>query len=366
MKKLISYYTATCFVLSISVVLGLWGLSEDFRDRPGSFLRQYPPHPVIESKRLPLDDDHYYFAGATNNDMYLASWVRPFELLKIASTLSDSTRIRLRIDALAGTRFVSISVAIDSPYFYLMDGAIPYIYRGLIGEWQGTKLMRKDTYFIDAIPIGTNSFAVRALSSKTRGYALGKLNTEENRPLKLNPNLLEPQFDGVFDVDGVLSYHKESNRLVYSYYYRNQYIVMDTSMHLLYRGNTIDTFKTARIEVTEIPSANSRRLSSPPYTINKTHAIYKNWLFVVSMVPAMNDDMERFRKASVIDVYDLRSRRYQFSFRIYNDNNEKLQHILVVNDTLFALFKNSIMKFDIAVQYFKDTIRIDRNESPNT
>lgn len=350
-RKLILWLVAS-FMLSIGVVAALLSLSKDIRESPGSFLRQYPTHPVMESVKIKLPDDNFYFAGATQDNIYLANYLKPLQLLKIKNDMSDTAFIHLQIDGMEGSRYVRITVALDSPYYYVMDGAIPYIYRGNMSDWVGSAYMTDSTYFIDAIPISPTSFAIRALSAKTHEYALGKLIV--NDTLKLNNALLEKQFDGLFDVNGSLYYNSESKRISFVYYYRNEYMVMDTNMSLAYRGHTIDTFRIAQISSAQVHSEKSVLLSSPPLVTNKCHATYNRWLFIHSLLPAKNELMEYFNKASVVDVYDLNTRSYLFSFYLFDEDGEKVKEFRFVRGSMYVLYQNSIRRFDMMKKYFPE------------
>lgn len=347
-------WIVTTFILSIGLVVGLWALSKDIRDEPGSFLRQYPPHPVIGTEIVKLPDEHYYFAGATNAKVYLANTVKPFEVLTIDTDMSDTSLVHLDLGSTERLKYFRITVKIDSPYFYFMDGAIPYMYRGNTNTWEGEHFMKDSTYFIDALPISPGSFAISALSTKTNEKALGKLVVNED--VKLNHDLLERQFDGLFDVDGSLSYDKALNKLVYVYFYRNEYMVMDTNLNLNYRGNTIDTFRIAQVKTADVYSNKIIELSAPPVITNKSHAVYRQWLFIHSLLPAKNENMDQFNKASAVDVYNLNSRTYQFSFYIYDEDGDKLRNIMVHNNTLYALYERSIRSFDLVEKYFTESL----------
>lgn len=354
MTRKLTIAVVAVFLGSLGVVVGLIVLSKDIREKPGSFLRQYPPHPVIEGKKVKLVDDDYYFAGVTNQYIYLASTLKPLELLRVNTGMTDTSLIQLKIPALKGRRYVRITVAVDSPYFYVMDGAIPYIYRGKLNDRLATPFLKNSVYFNDALPIAPGSFAINALSTKTQEDALGKLVINPIVSVKLNYELLKRQFDGSFDVDGSLSLNKYLNKLIYVYYYRNEFIVIDTNMNLEYRSNTIDTFRIAQVKTAKVASENEIRLSAPPIITNKSHATYRNWLFVHSLLPAKNEYMKTFAKSSTIDVYDLRRQYYEFSFPIPDDDGKKVREFRFTSGKLYVLFQNSIIQYDLVKKYFSD------------
>jgi len=153
----------------------------------------------------------------------------------------------------------------------------------------------------------------------TNESMLGKL-TPDSLRAKFHPEILEKQIDGVFCVDGTMRFSKEIDRLVYTYRYRNQFIVMDTNLNVVARINTIDTTSKAKIKIATIKSTNSRTLASPPFVVNNQTSVYKQWLFVNSSLLALNDDPDTFNTTSIIDVYDIVNAKYLFSFYIGNNN----------------------------------------------
>lgn len=348
-------YIASCMITSIGTIALLSGLSRDIRKRPGSFLREYPPHPIVDPEFMRVADNSYYIAGIANDKIYLSSPLSPLYLLEIDQNMTDTSLVKLNIDGIESERYFRITVRIDSPYFYLMDGVIPYIYRGKIGDWTG-ELFIHDTYFVDAIPLSARAFAIRALSSRTKEHALGKLTTNP-RDIFLNYDLLEKQYDGIFCTDGSISFDRLSGTLTYVYYYRNQFIIMDSSVNLVSRGNTIDTFRTAPIRTTYIGSEGATELSVPPRIINRSHDIYKDWLFINSVLPAKNESMEHFNEASVIDVYDVASQEYKFSFYIFDDEGERMKQFRVVNNRIFVLYDRAIWRYDLNEAYFSESAK---------
>ena len=59
------------------------------------------------------------------------------------------------------------------------------------------------------------------------------MDKDTSTSVSLKHGILEKQIDGVFDVDGILTYSTEPNLLSYVYYYRNEYIIMDSDLTVL-------------------------------------------------------------------------------------------------------------------------------------
>ncbi|MCG1037959.1 hypothetical protein KI686_16295, partial [Polaribacter sp. DS7-9] len=100
-------------------------------------------------------------------------------------------------------------------------------------------------------------FAIRTLSSESKAYVLGSL-TDTLPYIKLAPHILEKQIDGLFCTDGMLHYNRKRHQLIYLYYYRNQYILMDTLLNIVHKGNTIDTNRVAKINPVKIQSQSTK------------------------------------------------------------------------------------------------------------
>lgn len=332
-----------CAIFGVACIASLFVISDSLVHRQGGIFRIFPPHFAVELNEIDIVYNSYYFAGATNEYIYLGNVTAPLQLLAITTSLEDTLHIRLDVENLNTLTYYNVSVKIDSPYFYFADGAIPYIYKGIIGEWKARSLIEDSVYFLDYAPIRSSSFAIRSLTQDVRENTLGKI-TSNPFSAHFNTALLEKQLDGVFCTDGMLHFEKDENRVVYVYYYRNQYIVSDSSLNLDYRGTTIDTTSRVQIKTSALSLSDhgSQQLASPPHTVNKHSTLSHNLLFIHSNVMAGNENKSEFNQASVIDVYNLDEDRYQFSFYIYDRGKEKLKNFMVLNDRLFAIFDHYV------------------------
>lgn len=351
MKGIILILTG-CLILGTMVVFALYTVSDTIVHKRSSFIRLYPPHPISEEiELLDLKYNSYYIAGATSRNIFLANSVAPFHMVVSNKILRDTQHVRLSIID-RDRKFRSLQVRVDSPYFYLCDGVLPSVYRGKLGDWLNAYEIANRAKFSNIAPLGPASFAIRSLNSIANQDVLGKM-TNEN--VMLNHSLLEKQIDGVFCVDGMLNYNEATATLVYVYFYRNQFIVMDTSMNLMYRSNTIDTISRAQIKVDTI---NSKKLytytmSAPPLMVNKKSCLYQNWLFINSDRLAKNENQLAFDQSSVIDVYNLVDGKYQFSFYIYKHNDAKMKEFRVFDGKLYALFDHFIISYELSKNLFR-------------
>lgn len=224
--------------------------------------------------------------------------------------------------------------------------------KGLIGQWHAKRYVYDSAYFTEAVPISPASFIIRSVSRTNRNFLSKETSTLPH--LQIDTTLLAKQVDGLFCTDGMMHFNHDLNMLVYLYFYRNQFICMDTSLNLRYRGKTIDTVSHAQIKVASIRSDNSITLAAPPLMVNKKSATSGQYLFVNSALQAKNETAEAFNTASVIDVYDLRNGIYQFSFYLFDFNEEKLREFKVAGDKLVALYDHYAVIHRLEPKYFRN------------
>lgn len=336
----------------VSIVFALYILSKDLNHINNTFVRLFPPHPIGGSTSLDIKYNSYYIAGSTGKTIYLGNSTAPAHLLITNASLSDTTHVVLKIPTELKAKLKSFKVSVDSPFFYIHDGISPAILQGRVGIWKADKFMYDSAYFTQSVAIGKKSFIIRSVSNRTGEYVLAK-ETNELPHLKLATNILEKQVDGLFCTDGTMHYVSDLGALVYVYFYRNQFIRIDTNLNVVFRGKTIDTVSRAKIQVAKISSENAITLSAPPLLVNKRSTASGNWLFVNSNLLAKNELKTRSEKAAVVDVYDLSNGIYQFSFYLYNYGDEKLTDILVRKDLLIALHGKYILTYKLVPRYFQ-------------
>jgi hypothetical protein len=315
-------------------------------------VRLLPPHPIKFEKAVDVKYSSYYIAGVATNHVYLGNFAAPLHLLDLGMVAADTQHVRLTIDDPELFKFKTIKVRVDSPHFYITDGVRPALLKGQTAAWRARRYMYDSAYFTDAVPISAGSFAIRSISSATHSNILSK-ESKAAPHVQEAPGVLVKQVDGLFCTDGMMHFNRELNMVVYLYHYRNQFLCMDTSLNLLYAGKTIDTVSRAQIKVAAISSNHVVTLASPPLMVNKKSSASGNYLFVNSGLQAKNEDAETFNQASVIDVYALRDGVYQFSFYLYDFNDEKLQGFKVSGDKLVALFGHYVVVYSLVGKYFK-------------
>ncbi|MEJ0055984.1 MAG: hypothetical protein WDN75_10200 [Bacteroidota bacterium] len=204
MNRKITIGIIGCFIGSVTVVLILFLLSGELRDKRNSFLRQFPPRPVLEGDTLSLKFNSFYLAGLTPHTVYLGNYTAPLHMLVVnLDDLTDTLHVLLDVKGTEDKKFWSARVAVDSPYFYLYDGVVPAVYKGRVKDWHAERILTDSIYFREIVPLSPESFAVKSLSGRFGENILGKLTSTP--PFQVfNDSILQKQLDGIFCTDGML------------------------------------------------------------------------------------------------------------------------------------------------------------------
>jgi hypothetical protein len=195
-------------------------------------------------------------------------------------------------------------------------------------------------------------FAIRTQRGSDRRYSLALLDLNQSPKVKLKSDVLQGQIDGVFDVDGSLISNDGATKLVYTYVYRNQFIVMDSTMKIENRFQTIDTTTHAKITITKL-SDGSKKMGAPPFTVNKRSVIAGKFLFNESNLKGQYETSESWRTSSIIDVYNIERQQYIGSFYINHKKDEALSSWLVSGNYLYAIVGNELRRYKIRKDAFK-------------
>lgn len=308
-----------------------------------NFDRVFHPNKVKLTGALDLKYNTFQLAGISTNNIYLRNPTALALIIKANHQLTDTAHLRIRFNN--EYQYRSLSLSVVPPNFYLMDGVAPLTLKGNLSDLIAKPLMKDTFYFVDYKPISPTSFILRSYSPLYGKYILAKKRTDTLLE-EFAPDLLQTQIEGNFSVDGMLHYDKETARIIYVYYYRNQYISIDSSLNLKYRGNTIDTVSQANIKVVALDN-DEITMAAPPLIVNKDSFVSGNLLFIQSGLIADNEDRELYNQNAVIDVYSLENKTYLFSFYIPDFKRNKMRDFKICKKTLAALYETHLLTFEL-------------------
>lgn len=330
-------------VLSIALVIILFISSEHIIKKENNFTRRFFPNGLIEQEKRKLDNDFYYFAGQDQTSIFLGSITRPLEAKILSKNLSKSSNFKIQLDSYVHL-YKNLRLLINSPHYYLHDGSVPVIFRGKINNPAALTISYKDAYFDQLAVVDSTKFVFRTISGKTKAFTLGILNLNDGKKVKLHPEILTKQTDGIFDSDGLLISESDRKKLIYTYTYRNQLLVMNQNINEHLSQNTIDTTSIAKIQTTTL-SDGRNKMSAPSYRVNKLQTIYKKYLFNNSDLMGKNESRKKWKSASIIDIYNIENRSYVGSVYIADRNDKKISGLMVTEDHLYAIIGTEIISY---------------------
>lgn len=336
------------FIIANTIVLGLYAYSRFLSISKSSFIRFMPPHVIKNFKYLDLTYNSYYLAGVYHDHIYLGNYTAPLKFLITDTNLENTKQAQI---ALADSQILNwdrARVKIEYPLVCLGDESSSKI---LIASFPALKLIHHyilDTVHFDHVwqPLSAGSVVLRKYDDQKKQNVLMTNKIDSVR----NPNssgVLEKQLDGKFCTDGSLLYDRAHSRLVYVYFYRNQFIVTDTNLHIISKFRTIDTISTAKISLDTIYAENRVTFSSPPVIINKRACIIDDWLLIHSGNLAANEEADAGNNNSDIDIYDLKNGQYLYSFAITQFRNQKVKGLSASGKKLILLYDSYLVTYDL-------------------
>lgn len=332
-------------VLNASLLFYLYYSSEYTMEKNNPFIRRFIQGSAVRSGAYLLPNNLYYFAGKGNGKIYLANTAAPLYITEIDTALQIRKRYKIELDNYKYP-FKNVQVQVRPPFFYLMDGTVPIIFKGNISDWKGAGTTSVP-YFSKAENTSPNSFTYRGVD-KDHAYFLGQFSIGKQTLNIIKKGLLKKQIDGFFDCDGMLHYDVEQKQLIYLYYYRNQFLVADSALNLRQESRTIDTTEHARLKVAHIKDLGERKLAAPPYIVNIMSTTAQDRLFVNSAIIGRFEDRDMWKNASIVDIYDITHKKYLSSIYIYNKNKLKMDDMMLSGSNLYVLTGQHLERYKLS------------------
>lgn len=355
LRSTIAFTTITTLVSCAIVILMFLG-SEHIVKKENNFTRRFLIHPVIEEKKiLDLDNPDYYFAGYDDGHIYLGNRIFPQILITADTGLVSDKLMKIEPDNM-NHKFSNLRVQVNNGFYYFYDGTIPIIYRGRLDRPKANTLSFQDAYFNQLIVLDSSRFALRTQSSATKQFTLALLDLYSEPKIKLFPELLQKQIDGVFDVDGNITFDKSQKNLIYTYLYRNQYLIMDDQFILKNKFNTIDTTRIAQIKITKLADGR-HKMNAPPLKVNRQSIAFGGILFNQSDLMGKLESREAWKAAKIIDMYRTDRQEYIGSFYIYNKKEMKMHDFIITGNYMYVLRGDEVVRYRIRDIIKKNYIR---------
>jgi hypothetical protein len=343
MKKTVLYLPLILLLSIISSVILVYKVSHRPNDHKNGFKRTFfykPPLTLLHSIDIKYNPN--YIAGAKEKFIYIGYQKEPF-LAALDYNLSNITFKGINTSSIKHFKDFPPYMQVDSSYIFFTSQSTPSIVAGNLLHFDSIYFEIKKKYFTAFLPISMQTFVLRQYDPNLRVNILSKINYDT--PLNKLP--LEKQVDGFFCTDGMLRCSPDKKRIVYLYYYRNQFLCMDSNLNVLYKANTIDTTRKAQITVSN--DSLNQTLSSPAFLINKYSFLSNDKIFNESNLLADNEDRTLFNKNTIVDVYNLYSGKYIASFYIPPFHGIKGKEFIILNDEIYVLYKKNLVVYKLNI-----------------
>lgn len=206
------------------------------------------------------------------------------------------------------------------------------------------------------VPTSENTIIARENHAGKSGRQLVKI-TLSKKPTVTKKYIIPKQVDGFFCNDGFLYYDETKSNLFYMYFYRGEFLCLDTNLNLTYRAKTIDTITKAKIKTSFIPVTlkNGTRInktfqSTPRILTNRYFSTSNGRVYVLSGLKSDNETSSDFQKNHPIDVYSIKNGKYLHSFYIQKYKGQRLNLFEIHGNTIICLFGSSVVSYDFYYQ----------------
>jgi uncharacterized membrane protein YphA (DoxX/SURF4 family) len=335
-------------VAGSAMIVGLYIASEEAMHHENPFIRRFIQGSARKVAAVDLKSNSQYFAGSDGSTIYMGDNMAPLHITAYDTLLKVKHHYKIQLER-ENFPFTTVQVRIAAPYFFLMDGTVPVIYKGNISDWKAKLLMYDNNYYFSkAEIIDSNKIVFRAQELRSLNNTLGTFTFSDSLKVDYAPTLLQKQIDGFFDTDGMMHFDMAQQKFVYVYYYRNQFITTDKNLYLNYRGHTIDTTTKAKLKVAVLKETGQRKLASLSSTVNQLTAFSNNLLFVNSKLIGRYEPREMWNEASIVDIYNVEKNTYLSSIYIYDVNQSKVHSIMLSGNNLFAIVGHHLHKYRLS------------------
>jgi hypothetical protein len=337
-----------CFLGSNFLIGILFAISRNKSTGKTDFGRFFQPHELNLLQKFDLKYNSYYIAGRTGPLIYLGNVTSPTLLASFNFITSNTESVHLNLPLNSDKSVPNYQLSVDSPCLYAFEGNTPQILYGNLKDKLMVAYPKQNIFFSNAISLSPNNFVFRKYDGILKQNILVKNSFSSTSSHVIEgKDLLQKQVDGLFCTDGMMSFGKKSGKIIYVYYYRNQFICTDSNLHLIYRGNTIDTNHFAKIQIGKISSENKTTFAAPPTLINKSSTISGNFLYVNSNVMADNESPESFKVSSVIDIYDIQKGVYRYSIYVPDLEDKKINQFKVYDHLLTIITGHYLLVYEM-------------------
>lgn len=204
--------------------------------------------------------------------------------------------------------------------------------------------------------ISNNAIIVRNTNVNKTGLSrsLKKIFFNGNSAKIVKEQILPGQVESYYSNDGRLYYDMQTNKLFYMFFYRGTILSLDTNLAIVHQLKTIDTVTNANIKIKFTNTSYNGKFAkrtentSTNNIVNSAIAINENKIYVYSKLSSDGEKSSETIDNMVIDVYNLESNRYIYSFYIPKFKRQRISNFTISNGCLTAITPNHILIYSLS------------------
>lgn len=304
--------------------------------------------PVTKLNEIHFDQRITDIAGITEKNIYITP-NDPSKIIITDRNLKSEKQIDLNIHSSDQLKS-NFKIIVHPPDLYILAANVPAI----IHYNLDTK--KEITYKINraysrCILVTPSMAIIRGFDSSFQDENLRKANLLTGTYTN-EKNITEKTEGGGFSTDGMLNYDTLTNKVIYTHFYSNKILYLDTNLNLLYKGKAVDTFSAYQAKARGIKSVKGTAFgfAAPPKLLSLYSYTDKGKLFIYSKVKADNETSEAYQNNTIIDIYDINTGKYSGSLYIpVEQAGKRMYKFKVANDLLIALYDKSVVTYHINI-----------------
>ncbi|MNJ98898.1 hypothetical protein D3C87_166670 [compost metagenome] len=349
MRKIVLYIIVT-IVCSVSVIFLLNSYGNQNRSN-NAFIREIKNTKLKAVSYFEFSDGTFRFSTKPDANIKLNKYSDRLNLYELDYSFKKLDTIKIKFPPVFYSKAFNV-------YKDILDSNIfctnPY---GdiLVSDGKNEHAFRFKTFRFDWFQaISPNTIVVRGRypRNKQNNRSIAKISLldsatlDKEYPLPDLPN-------GLFTNDGMLLYDRANAKILYMYYYKGEFLALDTNLNLLYSSKTIDTVHRANINVKLIMDGRGKERkqtliqATPPKIINSFITTNKNRIYIKSKLRSDNESQSEFDKNQAIDVYNIENGKYLSSFYIPKYLGKRVTQFQIKDRTLLAIYGTHIVKYNI-------------------
>ncbi len=307
------------------------------------FSRRYNEHLLEQVKIKTLTLNSYFLQNLSSDNIILGNYSAPHIFEVYDRQLNRKFEHTIHNHQLKSIFRPAFNVNYSDSFYFAFNGRTGDVYSGPIFKNLPASYLCSLRDFDKGILIGKD-FVIRYFDTSQHQQIIRKVTSCNLSSKCFSPKKTQ---DGLFSTDGLIISDFRHQSFFYVYFYRNEFVRLDSDLNIVYRARTIDTNSTPKLSISEISKTGVLKLNKPPVTLYYRGCADAKFLYLQSALIADNESTREFNSRSTVDIYRIKNGRYCCSIVIPNHKNKRISSFVVSNQALFAIHDELLKSYSI-------------------